>query len=160
RSGKEIHWYDCASKRVILWPVVQLNSKGPASFSRWFFRAFVDLGYQMAEEQETIFLGRPVADLKRRFKVSLNNEDARWVWVKLEPRSSEQRAWFKMIQVLLDKKSFLVRQVIVYQPNDNEIRWTLTDVKTNVKPRISAETLAHDLPMGFEKINVSDLWDQ
>lgn len=95
-----------------------------------------------------IIVGIPVEELPR-FRITLTREEDNWVWLDLDPKSKYDRASFRGVHVVLEKKRYLPRQTLIQQPNGNTVLWTIKKVQINAEPAITLESFSKELPKGW-----------
>jgi TIGR03009 family protein len=106
----------------------------------------------MLDGVRPLYLWPPVCELQQRFRITLSKEDQHYAYLRIEPRSNGDRNAFRWILVALAKETFLVRTIILAEPNGNTRRWDIEQVKTNVSPPITVESLSKNLPQNCEEI--------
>jgi hypothetical protein len=95
-----------------------------------------------------------VADLKERYDPQLQKEDGNWAYIGLLAKNQTDAHWFPEIQVVLNQKTHLVRQIRI---RDFSGTWTTYDyqqVVINPKPSIALEPISKDLVKGFDEIDL------
>ncbi|HEV3258921.1 MAG TPA: hypothetical protein VG013_18770 [Gemmataceae bacterium] len=106
---------------------------------------------RLSQRVQWTFVGMPVGDLRARYRVRLTKEDERWAYIEAKPRMAEDRADFEKMEVVLSKKTHLLRRTWYLQPNGNEITVDIKHVETDVSPPISLKSMSSDLPRGWER---------
>ena len=64
-----------------------------------------------------LMFGMKAAAAKERFGLTLAKEDEHYVYVDVTPKKAEDRVEFQRARLVLDRKTFLPRQVWLEQPN-------------------------------------------
>lgn len=72
-----------------------------------------------------LMFGMKAAAAKERFGLMLAKVDAHYVYVDITPKKAEDRTEFQRARLVLDKNSFMPRQVWLEQPNGNTVLWDL-----------------------------------
>jgi TIGR03009 family protein len=97
-------------------------------------------------EEDSSFLsflfGMKAADARKRYDLRLIKEDKYYVYVSIAPRFTEDRRDFTRARLVLNKDSFLPRQLWFEQPNKNEVTWDIPRLQTG----ISLNRAAFDKP--------------
>jgi TIGR03009 family protein len=88
---------------------------------------------QVADDNFLAFLfGMSRDQAKRRYVLKLFKEDKYYIYVDVEPRSSQDRAEFQRARLVLNRDTFLPRQLWFEQPNGNEVLWDIPSVRSGV----------------------------
>lgn len=80
-----------------------------------------------------LMFGMKAAVAKDRFELTLAKEDAHYIYVDVKPRKSEDKTEFQRARLVLDRKTYLPRQVWLEQPNGNEVLWDMPSSAAGVK---------------------------
>jgi TIGR03009 family protein len=109
---------------------------------------------QVADENFiTLLLGMKADEAKRRYILSLAKEDKWYVYVDVAPRFPADKADFKRARLVLNKDSFLPRQLWFEHPNGNEVTWDIPRMQTGVV--LAAKNFdAPATPTGWKMIKV------
>jgi TIGR03009 family protein len=81
----------------------------------------------------SLLFGVPAAEANRRYDLRLEKEDAHYIYVLVGPRDPRDRADFEQARVVLNKTTFLPRQLWFKQPNKNEMLWDIPRIDANVR---------------------------
>lgn len=90
---------------------------------------------QPAEDSFLSFLFGMKADVARqRFDLVLHYpNDPNWVVVHVKPRHDSDRVDFQQARLVLDRKTFLPKQLWFEQPAGDQVTWELEKVATNIE---------------------------
>lgn len=80
-----------------------------------------------------LMFGMKAAVAKERFGLSLAKEDEHYIYVDVMPRRPEDKVEFQRARLILDRRTFLPRQVWMEEPNGNEVLWDMPRMHTGVK---------------------------
>lgn len=88
---------------------------------------------QVAEDSFLGFLfGMKADEAKRRYTLSLAKEDTWYIYVDIVPRTAADRADFARARLVLNKDSYLPRQLWFEHANGNEIIWDIPRLQSGV----------------------------
>jgi TIGR03009 family protein len=88
---------------------------------------------QVADDSFLGFLfGMKADEAKRRYSLNLAKEDKWYVYVDIIPRSAADKADFARARLVLNKGTFLPRQLWFEHTNKNEITWDIPRLQTGV----------------------------
>lgn len=79
-----------------------------------------------------LMFGMKAAAAKERFALSLFKEDAHYVYVDVLPRRAEDKTEFARARLVLNKSTFLPRQVWLEQTNGNTVQWDMPSSASGV----------------------------
>jgi len=89
---------------------------------------------QVADDSFLGFLfGMKADEAKRRYALSLAKEDAYYFYVDIVPRSATDKAEFARARLVLNKDSFLPRQLWFEHVNGNEVTWDIPQLRSGVE---------------------------
>lgn len=100
------------------------------------------------------FWGMPVDELRHRYQTEIYNEDHHWLYLRLQPRSEEDRAAFLKIWLVVDAKTFAPRRWSFDEPIGNRVIVDLKKMETNITPALKVEDVVMNLPIGFQRIEL------
>ncbi|MGL4552619.1 MAG: TIGR03009 domain-containing protein [Gemmataceae bacterium] len=80
-----------------------------------------------------LMFGMKASVAKERFGLTLVKVDANYIYVAVTPKKPEDRVEFLQARLVLDKNTFLPRQVWLKQPNANEVLWDMHRIASGVK---------------------------
>lgn len=110
---------------------------------------------QVGEDSFLGFLfGMKAEDAKKQYNLSLFKVDAHYVYIDVSPKSAAGKADFKRARMVLDKTTYMPRQLWFEERNGNEITWDIPRIKTGV----SVDPRAFDTPRapaGWKLVPVS-----
>lgn len=79
-------------------------------------------------------LGMPPDVIKRRYRLAVEQEDARQIRLKAIPNWPNDIANYKMARIILDKRTFLPSAVQLFDPTENlETVYTFSQIRVNKK---------------------------
>lgn len=89
---------------------------------------------QVADDNLLSFLfGMRAEEAKRRYDLKLVKEDQWYFYVEIFPRFDQDKADFQKARLVLNKDSFLPRQLWLEQPNGDTITWDVPKIELNVQ---------------------------
>jgi TIGR03009 family protein len=89
---------------------------------------------QVADDNLLSFLfGMRAEEFKRRFDLKLAKEDQYYVYVDVAPRAAADRSDFQRARVVLNKDSFLPRQLWFQHANGNEVTWDVPSLQNGAR---------------------------
>ena len=103
-------------------------------------------------------LGFDVGQFKECYDLKLIKEDENYAYITAKPHIPIGSGWFpdpKEIKIALRKTDFQPRTVIVLEPNGNTSTWDFLDIKTNLTPPVTVETIRANLPQGWAKVELA-----
>jgi TIGR03009 family protein len=109
---------------------------------------------QVADDNFLSFLfGMKAEEAKKRYDLKLAKEDDWYVYIDVVPRNNADKADFTRARVVLNKGSYLPRQLWFEQPNGSEVTWDIPrlDDKTKVERAIFDAPRA---PAGWKIVTV------
>ncbi len=124
-SGTKLHQYEFKTKQEI---VHLLPAPKPGSSTIPGPMAFI--------------FGMTAAEARSRFDLKLAREFNRngvdYAEIHAEPKTNEDIQEFKMAKIVIEKKTFLPRQILIEEPNGSTQDWRFTGIESNVNPPITA----------------------
>jgi TIGR03009 family protein len=89
---------------------------------------------QVADDNLLSFLfGMKAEEFKRRYDLKLAKEDQYYVYVDVAPRAAADRSDFQRARVVLNKDSFLPRQLWFQHANGNEVTWDIPKLENGAR---------------------------
>jgi len=89
---------------------------------------------QMADDNFLSFLlGMRAAEAKNRYDLRLVKEDQHYHYVEVFPRLDGDKSQFQTAQLALVRTTMLPRQVILLEPNGNQIIWDIPSVEPGAR---------------------------
>jgi TIGR03009 family protein len=89
---------------------------------------------QVADDNFLSFLfGMKAVEARRRYDLKLANEDQHYVYVDILPRTQFDMSDFKRARIVLNKDSFLPRQLWFESANGSEITWDIPAIKSGLQ---------------------------
>jgi TIGR03009 family protein len=109
---------------------------------------------QVADDNLLSFLfGMKAEEAHRRYALKLAEQDQWYYYVDIQPRFPQDKADFQKARLVLNKQSFLPRQLWFMQPNGNEIRWDIPKIESGVAIN-RQEFLSPQIPQGWQLVRV------
>lgn len=109
---------------------------------------------QVADDNFLSFLfGMKAEEAKRRYDLRLAKEDQWYVYVEILPRFPIDKADFQRARIVLNKDSFLPRQLWFEQPNGSEVTWDIPRIENGAKIN-RADFDSPRLPAGWKMTQV------
>jgi hypothetical protein len=92
-----------------------------------------------------LYVGLPVEEVKTMFYIRLEKEEKDWIYLELLPRTTSMKASYSRMRVVLDRKTFRIRQIWCEQPNGSAVT---SDFEEPIKEKqpITEEALLQDFP--------------
>jgi TIGR03009 family protein len=81
----------------------------------------------------SLLFGMKADEAKRRYSLKLAKEDQYYIYVDIAPRSAADRSDFQRARLVLNKTSFMPRQLWFEHANGNEVMWDIPNLRTDVK---------------------------
>lgn len=85
---------------------------------------------------------------KKRYDMTLVQEDQWYYYVRILPKEAADKADFQEARLVLNKQSFLPRELWFKQPNENEVKWDIPRIDTNAALNIQ-EFVNPQIPQGW-----------
>jgi TIGR03009 family protein len=116
-SGSYIYQYVPAQKEIRVYPAPKQTQDG-----------------RVADDTSVAFLfGMKAAEARKRYDLKLFKVDAGHIYVDVLPRQPVDRADFQRARVILDKSTYLPRQIWFEHPNSGEVLWDIPAIQSGVK---------------------------
>ncbi|GIW79088.1 MAG: hypothetical protein KatS3mg105_0895 [Gemmatales bacterium] len=80
----------------------------------------------------SFFFGMKAQDAKQRYNLRLSKEDDWYYYIEITPRLPEDKVDFQRARLVLNKNTFLPRELWFMQPNKNEVKWDLPNVQSGI----------------------------
>jgi hypothetical protein len=146
--GDTWHWYNSVPRHhTVFPPLMELPTLAKSVGWAWLS----DLIAATARVDNWVYVELPVEEVRQHCSIHLVKEDQWWTYLQVEPKPSDTlRAHFRHMRVVLNRKTRLVRQIWLEQPNGTEMRWDFERLETDVRPPITVDSLSRDLPQGWE----------
>lgn len=110
---------------------------------------------QVADDSIMSFLfGMKASEARRRYELKLFKEDTWYIYVDITPRSPEDRRDFQRARVVLNKGTFMPRQLWFEHPNGNEVTWDIPTIRSGVELK-RANFDKPEVPPGWKLVPVS-----
>ncbi len=89
---------------------------------------------QVGEDNlSTLLFGVKASEARRRYDLKLTNEDNYYLYISVAPRNPQDKADFSNARLVLDKQSFLPRQLWFVTPNGSEVTWDIPAIRAGVQ---------------------------
>lgn len=110
---------------------------------------------QVAEDNFLSFLfGMKAEEAKRRYDLKLAKEDQYYVYIDIAPRFPKDKADFQRARIVLNRDTFLPRQLWFEQPNGSEVLWDIPRIQSGANVN-RADFNAPNLPPGWKMSRVA-----
>ena len=91
-------------------------------------------GGQVADDNFlTLLFGVKAAEARRRYDLKLSKEDQYYIYVDVKARNEQDKADFQRARIVLNKDTFLPRQLWFEQPNGSEVTWDIPAIQNGVR---------------------------
>lgn len=101
----------------------------------------------------TFLFGMKAEQTKQRYDLKVTREDQYYIYLDVAPRRAQDRSDFVRAQLVLNKDTYLPRQLWFEQPNGSTIVWGIPHVDTRAKINVK-EFDAPTLPPDWKMVNV------
>jgi hypothetical protein len=88
-------------------------------------------------------------EAKARYDLTLVKEDNWYYYIKVLPRFPQDKADFQEARLVLNKSSYLPRDLWFKQPNGDEVRWDIPKIDSNVRLNQN-DFLQPPIPQGWK----------
>ena len=107
-------------------------------------------GAQLPEDNNflSFLFGMKAVEAKRRYQLWLDKEDQYYYYLMVLPKFPEDKADFQKARLVLNKQSFMPRELWFVSPNGDEIRWDIPRTDNGAKLEATAFTNPQ-LPPGW-----------
>jgi RNA polymerase sigma factor (sigma-70 family) len=100
-----------------------------------------------------LYVGPPVRELRRDFRVRLVKEDRWYAYLEIRPRRQEDSKDFTWMRIVLMRDGYWVRQVWAEHPNGNEV--TTDFDRPDTRAPVTETSIRRGLPRGWKKIEAT-----
>lgn len=116
-TGQYIYQYVPGQKEIRVYPAPKTNGEG-----------------KLANDSSLAFLfGMKATEAKARYDLKLHQVDGNYVYIDVTAKQALDRADFTKARVVLNKDSYLPRQIWFEHPNSGEVLWDIPNMQPNVK---------------------------
>ena len=115
--------------------------------------SFLARGFQA--ERELFYFEFPIGQIRRHYDVRLRKEDKYWVYIQLTPKTKEKKSICRLMEVVLDQKTHLVRQYRLLDVTGNQGIYDFRKIEINPTPEITLEIISKDLPKSFKETRIN-----
>jgi len=154
-ESKRFHLFDAETKteRILVAPEVPngKREKGIRFDLPWFV-------WDWSEQTRWLSFGPQARDIDSRYKLGLAKQDQWYIYLDIEPRGRKSswfewfpERWFERGRIVLEHKTYQVRQVWFEYPNQKEITVDFLVRRMNPKEPITRKSLLEGLPQGWER---------
>lgn len=154
-EDKRIHLFSAETKTERIFSVPESTKEIREAEIRFGLPRFV---WSWGEQIHWLSFGPQRRDLDSRYKVDLIKQDRWYIYLDIEPRNKERswfdwfpEQWFDRGQIVLERKTYQVRQVHFRYYNRDDIVVDFLDRQTNPKEPITKESLLKGLPQGWKR---------
>lgn len=110
---------------------------------------------QVAEDNFlTLLFGVKANEARRRYDLKLASEDQYYIYVTINPRNPQDKADFQRARIVLNKDTFLPRQLWFEQSNGSEVTWDIPQIRTADLRLNRSDFDAPTPPPGWKMIQV------
>lgn len=89
---------------------------------------------QVAEDSfMSLLFGMRAEDTMKRYDLRIAMEDQWYIYLDILPRNPSDKADFQRARVVLNRATFIPRQLWFEQPNGSEVTWDIPKVETNTR---------------------------
>jgi TIGR03009 family protein len=81
----------------------------------------------------SLLFGMKAEEAQRRYSLKLAKEDQYYIYVDIAPRSAADRSDFQRARLVLNKTTFMPRQLWFEHANGNEVMWDIPNLRTDYK---------------------------
>jgi TIGR03009 family protein len=108
-------------------------------------------GAGVAEENNflSFLFGMKAEEAKRRYELKLTKEDQYYVYIEVLPKLDQDKADFQRARLVLNKTTFMPRQLWFEEPNKDTHTWDIPAVETKVQLK-KEEFLSPPTPPGWK----------
>lgn len=152
-NGKTLSNYDVTSKKVFVTDLAALQThRLPADIDTAFFRSLVTSCCTITNDDlQLVYFGLPVNDLKKRFHLTLIQDDLNWAWLRAEPSSRDSKSLYQYIQIAIDKNKNVPGVVQFVWPNGNQTIYKIRVKEINMTHPPSEKSLSNGLPNDWDR---------
>ena len=101
----------------------------------------------------TLIFGMKAEQAKERYFLKLTREDQFYIYLEIEPRLAADKAEFKRAQLVLNKDTFLPRQLWFEHANGNQVVWGIPRIDPKAKVNL-ADFDAPKPPPGWKLVPI------
>ncbi len=124
-TGTHIYQYLPTEKQIKYYPAPKTTNAG-----------------KLTDDSSLAFMfGMKATEAKARYDLKLHNVDQNYVYIDVISKNAVDRADFVKARLVLNKDTFLPRQLWFEAPNTGEVLWDLANIQPN-SPKINAEIFA------------------
>jgi outer membrane lipoprotein-sorting protein len=133
-TGSHLYLYRAEEKAVVKW--------------EWSPTAAFVLGFVSPGPTWTLLRGMKPEEARKRFGVKLAKEDQWYSYLDFVPLLDSDKADFTRVRLVLNKETFLPRQLWHELPNGNTTTWDVTKIETDVA--LAKEDFRPEVPPGWK----------
>ncbi len=124
RAGPLLYFYYPEEKKIVVNEMAGVNALPPGfgGLLRQIF-AVGSLPFSFVLEAE---------ETKKHYDCTLLKMDGWYIYIEFTPRTPASKSQFQKARLVLNKKSYLPRELWLEQPNGNEIKWDIPKIEVNV----------------------------
>ena len=98
-------------------------------------------GEDAARTALPFLFGISAREIRQRFQLRLYKETDEYAWIQILPRYEEDKRDFSEVKLVLSKKTFLPRAVLVKEPIGDQYLYDITTLEINPTPPVSERDL-------------------
>jgi len=145
-NDRQLDIYKCDNKEKISWEI-------PDDFpEKWFDKGWGFIAEFYRDNREFFGFEFPVGKIHEEFETSLRQEDDNWAYIQLIPKTDHRKGYVKNIEVVLNQKNHLARQIRLWDNWGNLTIYDFQKLDINPKPPITLESISKDLPIGYKEM--------
>ncbi len=109
---------------------------------------------QVADDNFLSFLfGMKAEEARRRYELTLVKEDQYYYYIQILARFPADKADFQKARLVLNRQTYLPRQLWFEQPNGNEVLWDIPRIDSGIYLNMT-EFTTPDVPRGWTMVRV------
>ncbi len=101
----------------------------------------------------SLLFGVKAEEARRRYELKLSNEDQHYIYVSVTPRNQQDKADFQRARLVLNKDTFLPRQLWFEQANGGEVTWDIPAIQAGLQLNRN-DFEAPQVPNGWKMVQV------
>jgi TIGR03009 family protein len=114
---------------------------------------------QVADDNFLSFMfGMKAEDAKKRYDLKLVHEDKNYYYIEITPRSPADKQDFQKARLVLNRDSYLPRQLAFIDPTNNQTTWDIPRIESGVRLN-RQDFMTPTLPTGWKLVRVPDAND-
>lgn len=149
-DGQQAHFYEFGTRRE--WVLAIPSGYPESSLQAGSWRGCI--ARQALHRFKWLYLGFPVREMRRDYRIRLEQEDAHWVylWVHHPTAASAKEGDFRTMRVVLSQKDHRVRMVSMWDLQGHVDSWAFNRTDINLTPPVTPEAARKSLPTDFRVV--------